>query len=125
VILHVLVILFIYFGFKIFFEVPISRVGVVSSCYRPFSQVCFSCLQDITEKVMAFSQTGPRTVCILSAIGAISSVTLRQPASGSIARYEVLFIFIENVVNICFYFIHCIKLCLCYIVNHLIIYMIV
>lgn len=44
--------------------------------------------EDITEKVMAFSQTGPRTVCILSAIGAISRVILRQPASGSIARYE-------------------------------------
>ncbi|CAI8609429.1 unnamed protein product [Vicia faba] len=43
--------------------------------------------EDITEKVMAFSQSGPRTVCILSANGAISSATLRQP-SGGIARYE-------------------------------------
>ncbi|CAI8609430.1 unnamed protein product [Vicia faba] len=32
-------------------------------------------------------ESGPRTVCILSANGAISSATLRQP-SGGIARYE-------------------------------------
>jgi len=39
---------------------------------------------------MAFSQQGPRTVCILSAIGAICNVTLRQPAlSGGTATYEV------------------------------------
>ena len=39
---------------------------------------------------MAFSQQGPRTVCILSANGAISSVSLRQPAmpSGHV-NYEV------------------------------------
>uniref|UniRef100_A0A0R0FLQ1 AT-hook motif nuclear-localized protein n=1 Tax=Glycine max TaxID=3847 RepID=A0A0R0FLQ1_SOYBN len=47
--------------------------------------------EDITAKIMAFSQQGPRTVCILSAIGAIGNVTLRQPAmSGGIATYEVL-----------------------------------
>ncbi|CAJ1943113.1 unnamed protein product [Sphenostylis stenocarpa] len=44
---------------------------------------------DITAKIMAFSQQGPRTVCILSAIGAICNVTLRQPAlSGGTATYE-------------------------------------
>ncbi|RDX69185.1 AT-hook motif nuclear-localized protein 13, partial [Mucuna pruriens] len=45
--------------------------------------------EDITAKLMAFSQQGPRTVCILSAIGAICNVTLRQPAlSGGTATYE-------------------------------------
>ena len=39
---------------------------------------------------MSFSQQGPRTVCILSANGAISNVTLRQPAtSGGLVTYEV------------------------------------
>lgn len=38
----------------------------------------------------SFSQQGPRTVCILSANGAISNVTLRQPAtSGGTVTYEV------------------------------------
>ena len=41
---------------------------------------------------MAFSQQGPRTVCILSANGAICNVTLRQPAmSGGTVTYEVPF----------------------------------
>ncbi|MBA0656957.1 hypothetical protein Goklo_009275 [Gossypium klotzschianum] len=45
--------------------------------------------EDIASKVMAFSQQGPRTVCILSANGAISNVTLRQPAmSGGTVTYE-------------------------------------
>ncbi|KAB2053915.1 hypothetical protein ES319_A12G219100v1 [Gossypium barbadense] len=45
--------------------------------------------EDIATKVMAFSQQGPRTVCILSANGAISNVTLRQPAvSGGTMTYE-------------------------------------
>jgi hypothetical protein len=39
---------------------------------------------------MSFSQKGPRSVCILSANGTISNVTLRQPdASGSTFTYEV------------------------------------
>ncbi|XP_042488745.1 AT-hook motif nuclear-localized protein 10-like [Macadamia integrifolia] len=38
---------------------------------------------------MAFSQQGSRTVCILSANGAICNVTLRQPAtSGGTVTYE-------------------------------------
>lgn len=46
--------------------------------------------QDIASKIMAFSQQGPRTVCILSANGAVSDVTLRQPAiSGGTVTYEV------------------------------------
>ncbi|XP_057776420.1 AT-hook motif nuclear-localized protein 10 [Salvia miltiorrhiza] len=45
--------------------------------------------EDVSSKVMAFSQNGPRAVCILSANGAISNVTLRQAAtSGGTATYE-------------------------------------
>lgn len=45
--------------------------------------------EDIASKIMAFSQQGPRTVCILSANGAICNVTLRQPAmSGGTISYE-------------------------------------
>ncbi|CAN4127834.1 unnamed protein product [Withania somnifera] len=44
--------------------------------------------EDIASKIMAFSQQGPRTVCILSANGAICNVTLRQPAMGG--RFEII-----------------------------------
>lgn len=45
--------------------------------------------EDIASKITAFSQQGPRTICILSANGAISNVTLRQPAmSGGSVTYE-------------------------------------
>ncbi|MBA0617340.1 hypothetical protein Godav_026797 [Gossypium davidsonii] len=38
---------------------------------------------------MSFSQQGPREVCILSANGAVSTVTLRQPSSsGGTVTYE-------------------------------------
>ncbi|XP_057975570.1 AT-hook motif nuclear-localized protein 10 [Malania oleifera] len=45
--------------------------------------------EDVSSKIMSFSQNGPRAVCILSANGAISNVTLRQPAtSGGSVTYE-------------------------------------
>ncbi|KAJ4954582.1 hypothetical protein NE237_011365 [Protea cynaroides] len=45
--------------------------------------------EDIATKIMSFSQQGPRAVCILSANGAVSTVTLRQPAtSGGTVTYE-------------------------------------
>ncbi|CAA3018060.1 Hypothetical predicted protein [Olea europaea subsp. europaea] len=45
--------------------------------------------EDVASEIMAFSQQGPRTVCILSANGAICNVTLRQPAmSGGTITYE-------------------------------------
>ncbi|CAN0908173.1 AT-hook motif nuclear-localized protein 13 [Linum grandiflorum] len=44
--------------------------------------------EDIASKIYSFSQQGPRTVCILSANGAINNVTLRQPASGGTVTYE-------------------------------------
>ncbi|XP_020265413.1 AT-hook motif nuclear-localized protein 10-like [Asparagus officinalis] len=45
--------------------------------------------EDVYSKIMSFSQHGPRAVCILSANGAISNVTLRQAAtSGGTVTYE-------------------------------------
>ncbi|XWS20814.1 hypothetical protein CRYUN_Cryun30bG0001600 [Craigia yunnanensis] len=45
--------------------------------------------EDVSSKIMSFSQHCPRAVCILSANGAISNVTLRQPAtSGGTVTYE-------------------------------------
>lgn len=42
-------------------------------------------------KIISFSQQGPRAICILSANGIISNVTLRQPdSSGGTLTYEVL-----------------------------------
>ncbi|XP_073001739.1 AT-hook motif nuclear-localized protein 11-like isoform X1 [Typha latifolia] len=45
--------------------------------------------EDIASKLMSFAQQGPRAICIISANGAVSTVTLRQPAMPSgIATYE-------------------------------------
>ncbi|PHU08469.1 AT-hook motif nuclear-localized protein 1 [Capsicum chinense] len=45
--------------------------------------------EDVTMKIISFSQHGPRAICILSANGVISSVTLRQPdSSGGTLTYE-------------------------------------
>lgn len=45
--------------------------------------------EDVATKIMSFSQQGPRAICILSANGAISNVTLRQPSSsGGTVTYE-------------------------------------
>ncbi|KAL7258939.1 hypothetical protein ACSBR1_004948 [Camellia fascicularis] len=45
--------------------------------------------EDITTKIMSFSQQGPRAICILSANGSVSTVTLRQPStSGGSVTYE-------------------------------------
>lgn len=45
--------------------------------------------EDVSAKIMSFSQHGTRAVCILSANGAISNVTLRQTAtSGGTVTYE-------------------------------------
>ncbi|MBA0639180.1 hypothetical protein Goklo_022229 [Gossypium klotzschianum] len=44
---------------------------------------------DVTMKAMSFSQQGGRSICILSANGTISNVTLRQPtSSGGTLTYE-------------------------------------
>lgn len=45
--------------------------------------------EDVSSKIMSFSQNGPKAVCVLSANGAISNVTLRQAAtSGGTVTYE-------------------------------------
>lgn len=45
--------------------------------------------EDVAARIMSFSQQGPRAICILSANGAISNVTLRQPStSGGTVTYE-------------------------------------
>ncbi|GAB2224566.1 hypothetical protein Droror1_Dr00005328 [Drosera rotundifolia] len=45
--------------------------------------------EDVMMKIISFSQQGPRAICILSASGAVSSVTLRQPdSSGGTLTYE-------------------------------------
>ncbi|KAH6795297.1 hypothetical protein C2S51_036283 [Perilla frutescens var. frutescens] len=45
--------------------------------------------EDVSSKIMAICQNGPRAVCVLSANGTISTVTLRQAAtSGGTATYE-------------------------------------
>ncbi|CAA6673352.1 unnamed protein product [Spirodela intermedia] len=45
--------------------------------------------EDISSKIMWFSQQGPRAICVVSATGAISTATLRQPASSGVTvTYE-------------------------------------
>ncbi|KAK7268956.1 hypothetical protein RIF29_21668 [Crotalaria pallida] len=45
--------------------------------------------EDVTMKIMSFSQQGSRAICVLSANGTISNVTLRQPtSSGGTLTYE-------------------------------------
>uniref|UniRef100_A0A7N0TNX2 AT-hook motif nuclear-localized protein n=1 Tax=Kalanchoe fedtschenkoi TaxID=63787 RepID=A0A7N0TNX2_KALFE len=51
--------------------------------------------EDVSAKILSFSQHSSRAVCILSASGAISNVTLRQPATsgGTVTcegRFEIL-----------------------------------
>ncbi|KAE8727526.1 AT-hook motif nuclear-localized protein 9 [Hibiscus syriacus] len=51
--------------------------------------------EDVAAKILSFSQQGRRAVCILSANGAVSTVTLLQPSSsgGSVTyegRFEIL-----------------------------------
>ena len=46
-------------------------------------------IQDVAGKILSFAQKGPRGVCVLSANGAVSNVTIRQPgSSGGILTYE-------------------------------------
>lgn len=45
--------------------------------------------EDVAEKLLAFAQQRPRALCILSANGAVSAITLRPPASsGASVTYE-------------------------------------
>lgn len=52
-------------------------------------EIDFCYLQDVASKILSFSQKGPRGICVLSANGAVSNVTIRQPgSSGGILTYE-------------------------------------
>ncbi|KAF5816770.1 putative AT-hook motif nuclear-localized protein [Helianthus annuus] len=45
--------------------------------------------EDVTSKIISFSKYGPRAICVLSALGIISHVTLRQGnSSGGTVTYE-------------------------------------
>ncbi|XP_010558963.1 PREDICTED: AT-hook motif nuclear-localized protein 7-like isoform X2 [Tarenaya hassleriana] len=48
--------------------------------------------EDLTGKILSFTQKGPRGICVLSAIGTVSNVRIRHPGSaGGILTYEGLF----------------------------------
>ncbi|KAK6140975.1 hypothetical protein DH2020_025282 [Rehmannia glutinosa] len=71
-----------------FGEKQLDALGVPGVGFTPHV-ITVNAGEDIASKIMAFSQQGPRTVCILSANGAICNVTLRQPAmSGGTVTYE-------------------------------------
>ncbi|MQM12890.1 hypothetical protein Taro_045810 [Colocasia esculenta] len=45
--------------------------------------------EDVATRILSFSHKGPRSICILSANGSVSNVTLRQPgSSGGTLTYE-------------------------------------
>ncbi|KAL4323189.1 hypothetical protein GQ457_11G008020 [Hibiscus cannabinus] len=45
--------------------------------------------EDVAERILSLSQKGPRVICILSANGAVSNVTIRQPgSSGGVLTFE-------------------------------------
>ncbi|XP_019253552.1 PREDICTED: AT-hook motif nuclear-localized protein 1-like [Nicotiana attenuata] len=44
--------------------------------------------EDVSMKIISFAQQEPRAICVLSACGAISSVTLHQTTSGGTLTYE-------------------------------------
>ncbi|KAL0739881.1 hypothetical protein Bca4012_081394 [Brassica carinata] len=59
--------------------------------------------EDIATKVIAFSQQGPRAICVLSASGAVSTATLLQSSSSPSAiqyegRFEILALSISYIV---------------------------
>ncbi|KAG6533435.1 hypothetical protein ZIOFF_007304 [Zingiber officinale] len=63
--------------------------GILDGLVRFRQAYKFVLNNDIASKIMSFSQQGPRSVCILSANGDISDVTLRQPAiSGGTVTYQ-------------------------------------
>ncbi|KAF7844643.1 AT-hook motif nuclear-localized protein 9-like [Senna tora] len=61
--------------------------GSAGTCFTPHV-ITVATGEDIASKIMAFSQQGPRAVCILSANGIVSNVTLRLPSVGGTAKHE-------------------------------------
>lgn len=67
------------------------QMGVLGSAGTGFTPHIITVMagEDVSSKIMSLSQHGSRAICILSANGAISNVTLRQPAtSGGTVTYE-------------------------------------
>lgn len=74
------------------YPIPIVFISTWILTYIGWGNTCNSSyiLQDIASKILAFAQQRPRALCILSANGAVSAVTLRQPTSSSTTvTYEV------------------------------------
>ncbi|CAJ1968751.1 unnamed protein product [Sphenostylis stenocarpa] len=68
--------------------------------------------EDVAGKILSFAQKGPRGICILSANGAISNVTIRQPgSSGGILTYEACFMSSANIEYGCHIGQHWVYLC--------------
>lgn len=64
-------------------------VGILNIFSFELIGIAFCYLQDVASKILSFSQKGPRGICVLSANGAVSNVTIRQPgSSGGILTYE-------------------------------------
>jgi len=80
-----------YRSFMSFFE-PRGKLNVefnVGISAQSWSCWCWY-MQDVARKIMSFAQVGPRVVCVMSASGAISNVTLRQQStSGGTVTYQV------------------------------------
>ncbi|XP_057473753.1 AT-hook motif nuclear-localized protein 6-like [Actinidia eriantha] len=74
---------------KLVFETPGEQVAYsVGANFTPHV-ITVNAGEDVTMKVISFSQQGSRAICILSANGAVSNVTLRQPnSSGGTLTYE-------------------------------------
>ncbi|KAL7123642.1 hypothetical protein ACP275_01G118500 [Erythranthe tilingii] len=66
----------------------LNSLGVAGVGFTPHV-ITVNAGEDVASKIMAFSKQGCRTVCILSANGTISNVTLRQASmSGGTVTYE-------------------------------------
>ncbi|KAK4768881.1 hypothetical protein SAY86_027031 [Trapa natans] len=73
------------------FEVENLGEWVASSVGANFTPhiITVNAGEDVTMKIISFSQQGPQAICVLSANGIISSVTLHQPdSSGGTLTYE-------------------------------------
>ncbi|KAK7391786.1 hypothetical protein VNO78_20207 [Psophocarpus tetragonolobus] len=78
-------------SFKFEVESPGPGDGIAYSVGANFTPhvLTVNAGEDVTMKIMSFSQQGSRAICILSATGTISNVTLRQPSScGGTLTYE-------------------------------------
>ncbi|XP_062221442.1 AT-hook motif nuclear-localized protein 9-like [Phragmites australis] len=63
-------------------------LGSVGTGFTPHV-IIISPGEDVAARIMAFSQQGPRAVCIISATGAVSTATLHQDSeSGGVVTYE-------------------------------------